>query len=79
MARLRPVKISAAPDRVDDLLRFLREMGYVVEEVDYGVVAVERGSVTGVLALRLARDIRVWNAVNKTDARIVPVSEPREP
>jgi hypothetical protein len=79
MARLRPVKISAAPDRVDDLLRFLREMGYVVEEVDYGVVAVERGSVKGVLALRLARDIRVWNAVNKTDARIVPVSEPREP
>jgi hypothetical protein len=73
------VKISAAPDRVDDLLLFLRRMGYVAEEVEPGVIAVERGSVTGVLGLKLALHLRVWSAVNETDARIVDVSEPLEP
>jgi hypothetical protein len=79
IARLRQVKISAAPDRVDDLLLFLRRMGYVAEAAEPGVIAVERGSVTGVLAVKLALHLRIWNAVAETDARIIDMSEPLEP
>jgi hypothetical protein len=79
IARLRQVKISAAPHRVDDLLRFLRRMGYVAEEVEPGVVSVERGSVIGVLDLKLTLHLRIWSSVNATDARIIDVSEPLEP
>jgi hypothetical protein len=71
--------ISVAPDRVDALLRFLRQMGYVPKEIDYGVVGVERGAVTGILALQVALHVRVWSAVNETEARITAVSEPLEP
>jgi hypothetical protein len=79
IARLRQVKISVAPHRVDDLLRFLRRMGYVAEELEPGVVSVERGRVTGVLDLKLALHLRIWSSVNETDARIIDVSEPLEP
>jgi hypothetical protein len=73
------VKISAASDRVDDLLVFLRRMGYVAEEVEPGVITVQRGSVTGVLGVKLALHLRIWSAVNETDARITDMSEPLEP
>jgi hypothetical protein len=75
------MKILTEPARVDDLLRFLRNLGYVADPREGGTVEVERGAVTGVVALRLARALVVWNAVNKTDACIVSVSarEPLEP
>jgi hypothetical protein len=79
IARLRQVKISATPHRVDDLLLFLRRMGYVAAEVEPGVISVERGSVTGVLDLKLALHLRIWNSVNETDARIVEADEPLQP
>ncbi len=34
------IDVSAAPHRVTDLLRFLRNLGYVAEEVEYAVVQV---------------------------------------
>ncbi len=68
------MKITAAPHSIDDLLRFLRSLGYEAEEVEYAVVAVERATVGGVDPLRLAREVTVWNAVNQADARIVEVS-----
>jgi hypothetical protein len=71
--------ISVAPNRVDDLLRFLRQMGYVPKEIDFGVVAVERGKRDGDSRLQLARHVHVWNAVNETEARIIAVSTPLEP
>jgi hypothetical protein len=75
------MKILTEPLRVDDLLRFLRSLGYVAERREGGTVEVERGTVTGVVILQLARALVVWNAVNETDARIVaaPASEPLEP
>jgi hypothetical protein len=38
--RLMRIDLSAAPHRVTDLLRFLRNLGYVAEEVEYAVVQV---------------------------------------
>lgn len=73
------MKISAAPHRVDDLLRFLRSLGYEAEEVDYALVSVARGTVDGVLPLRLAREVTIWNAVNSGDAEIVELSGALEP
>jgi hypothetical protein len=76
------MKISAAPQRVDDLLRFLRQIGYVADEVDHGVVEVEpapeRAS-ADVFALALSLQLRVWNVVNESEARIIEVSGPLEP
>ncbi|MBD0289632.1 MAG: hypothetical protein ICV74_00140 [Thermoleophilia bacterium] len=77
------IELLAAPHRIDDLLRFLRTTGYVVREVDYGVVEVEEGkrhtSATGVSAVALAFRLRVWNAVNDADAQIVDVNGSLEP
>lgn len=77
------IELLAAPHRIDDLLRFLRTTGYVVREVDYGVVEVEEGkrhaSATGVAAVALAFRLRVWNAVNDADARIVEAAGSLEP
>jgi hypothetical protein len=77
------MKISAAPQRVDDLLRFLRQIGYVADEVDHGVVEVapapERAASTDVFALALSLQLRVWNVVNESEARIIEVSGPLEP
>lgn len=79
---LRPLRVSAAPKRVDDLLRFLRQVGYVADEIDYGVVQVEQvpdRAPEGVFALALALQLRVWNVVNDAEARIIEVSGPLEP
>lgn len=77
------MKISAAPQRVDDLLRFLRQIGYVADEVDHGVVEVapapERAASADVFALALSLQLRVWNVVNESEARIIEVSGPLEP
>ncbi len=64
--------VLTQPARVDDLLRFLRRMGYEVEEVEYAKVRVTQGSVQGILALKLHLVLRVWMAVNDgAEARIV--------
>lgn len=81
---LRLLKVSAAPKRVDDLLRFLRQIGYVADEIDHGVVHVEQASDrapagTFVLALALSLQLRVWNVVNDAEARIIEVSGSLEP
>jgi hypothetical protein len=77
------IDLSAAPHRVTDLLRFLRKMGYVAEEVRYGIVRVEEDalpeSVIGVPAVALAVRLRVWNAVNAAEARLIGASGPLEP
>ena len=49
-------------------MRYLRQMGYAPEEVDYGVVEVEDGTLED--ALTLSRRLLIWNAVNNGDARI---------
>jgi len=72
------LKITAAPQRVEDLLRFLRQIGYVADEVDHGVVQVERAPEQGasavrVLAIALSLQLRVWNVVNDADARVAEV------
>jgi hypothetical protein len=76
------LRVSAAPKRVDDLLRFLRQVGYVADEIDYGVVRVEQvpdRAPEGVFALALSLQLRVWNVVNDAEARIIEVSGPLEP
>ena len=77
------MKVSAAPHRVDDLLRFLRRLGHEADAVGDGVVEVgpAGGSVEpgGVFPLAVALQLRVWNFVNETDARVVEVTEPLEP
>ena len=68
------IDLSAAPHRVDDLLRFLRSMGYAADEVDYAVVEVQERTTRAdshVVALALALQLGVWNAVNDAEARIV--------
>ena len=64
------MRISVAPpQRVPDLLRFLREMGYAAEETDDGVVEVEDGTLEG--ALTLGWRLLIWSQVNGGDARII--------
>lgn len=76
------IDLSAAPYRVDDLLRFLRQRGYVAREVEYGVIEVDDGAFPedhfGVAVVMLSLRVRVWNSVNETDARIVELTEPLE-
>lgn len=76
------MKVSAAPTRVDDLLRFLRDIGYTADEIDYGVVRVDQvreAAAIDVFALALALQLRVWNVVHDAEARIIEVSGPLEP
>ena len=70
------IDVSAAPDRVTDLLRFLRQMGYQAEEVAYATIEVaeedgEDELAAGSWAVTLALRIDVWNAVNGANARVV--------
>ena len=76
------MKVSAAPERVDDLLRFLRQIGYDAEETECGVVRVEQAesaASNGVFALSLSLQLRVWNVISDAGARIIEVSGPLEP
>ena len=57
-----------AADKADDhiykgeeLVRFLRRMGYTAREVDYGVVAVESDDVD---RAHLRDYLRIWQGVN---------------
>ena len=69
---LRSCTVVTDPARVEDLLRFLRGMGYVAEEVDYAQIRVEPGNVQGDLALKLHLTLDVWRVVNAgAQARIV--------
>ena len=62
--------ISAAPpQRIPDLLRFLRQFGYAAKEVEYGLVEVEDG--TREDALTLSRRLLIWSQVNNGDAQII--------
>ena len=62
--------ISAAPpQRIPDLLRFLRQMGYAVEEVEYAVVEVDVETVEEELSL--SRRLLVWSTVNHATARVI--------
>lgn len=69
------IDLSAAPHRVDDLLRFLRMTGYVAQEVDYAFVEIDLDALppSAIEAARvaLALRLRVWNEVNEVDARLV--------
>ncbi|MDQ3856968.1 MAG: hypothetical protein M3327_00745 [Actinomycetota bacterium] len=70
------IDVSAAPDRTTDLLRFLRQMGYVAEEVAYATIEVaeeddEDERAVGSWAVTLALRVDVWNAVNGVKARVV--------
>ena len=63
--------MSAEPHLIIDLVRFLRQLGYTVEEVEYGVV--DAGELTLAAALQLRQRLQVWNAVNGADARLLEV------
>jgi hypothetical protein len=77
------IELSHAPHRVDDLLRFLRHMGYAADEAAYGVIEIskapQRKDAIGVAAVTLALRLRVWNAVNGGDARILEATGDLEP
>jgi len=64
-------------------LRFLRQSGYVADEVEYAVIEVDNDAVPedrfGVAAVMLSLRLRVWNSVNETDARIIEMSGSLEP
>ena len=49
------------PDLTEELVRFLRRMGYAAHEVDYGVVAVD---VDDVDRAQLRDYLRIWQRVN---------------
>ena len=49
------------PDLTEELVRFLRRMGYTAREVDYGVVAVESDDVD---RAHLRDYLRIWQGVN---------------
>jgi hypothetical protein len=76
------IDLSAAPHRVNDLLRFLRQMGYSAEETAYGLVEVDESalpsSTLGSAAVTLGLRLCVWNAVNEAEARVTEVSRPGE-
>ena len=77
------INLSAAPHRVDDLLRFLRRMGYLADEISYGVVRVDEHalpqSAFGVPAVALALRLQVWNTVNGAEARMAEAAGALEP
>jgi hypothetical protein len=81
--RIAAMKVSAAPHRVDDLLRYLRRLGHEAEGVERGVVRVapsdHEDAPAAVFALALALQLRVWNAVNEGEAQIVELSGSLEP
>lgn len=49
------------PDLTEELVRFLRRMGYMAHEVDYGVVAVGGDDVD---RAQLRDYLRIWQRVN---------------
>jgi hypothetical protein len=49
------------PDLTEELVRFLRRMGYAASEVDYGVVAVDGDEVD---RAHLRDYLRIWQRVN---------------
>ena len=64
------MQISAAPPhRTPSLLRFLRQWGYAVEEVDEGVVEIEDETLGD--ALTLSRRLLIWSQANNGDAGII--------
>ena len=69
--------ISATPpQRIPDLLRFLRQMGYAAEEVDSGLLEVEDGMREE--AITLSQRLLIWSQVNKGDAQIIGDDEAAE-
>ena len=77
------IELSATPHRVEDLLRFLRRMGYLADETSYGVVRVDEHalpqSAFGVPAVALALRLQVWNTVNGAQARLTQLTGALEP
>ena len=65
------MKITAEPTRVDDLLRFLRGEGYGAREAGFGIVEIDDLAVEGRRIIKLATDLGVWRAINRTTAEIV--------
>jgi hypothetical protein len=58
------------PDLTEELVRFLRRMGYPAREVDYGLVAVESD---GAGRAHLCDYLRIWQRVNARGAvELVP-------
>ena len=49
------------PDLTEELVRFLRRMGYTAREVDYGVVAVGADEAD---RAHLRDHLRIWQGVN---------------
>ena len=49
------------PDLTEELVRFLRRLGYTAREVDYGVVAVGGDDVD---RAHLSDYLRIWQGVN---------------
>ena len=71
--------ILTHPGRVEDLTRFLRMVGFVVQEVDYGEIEVGRPSSGVGLALTVDEALSIWLAVNRGAAAHVvrePVQRP---
>jgi hypothetical protein len=50
------------PDLTEELVRFLRRMGYRAHEVDYGVVEVEADAAGG--KSQLDSYLRIWQQVH---------------
>jgi hypothetical protein len=50
------------PDLTEELVRFLRRMGFRAREIDYGVVAVEPDEKRG--HARLDEYLRIWQQVH---------------
>ena len=66
-----PLRVATVPALVDELLRFLRQLGYGASEVGYGEIAVERGRLEALLPRRLASALGIWRAVHRAEARIL--------
>jgi hypothetical protein len=49
------------PDLTEELVRFLRRMGYTAREVDYGVVSVEGDALD---RSHLSDYLRIWQRVH---------------
>jgi hypothetical protein len=66
------VRISN-PQLVDDLVRFLKRMGFTVDECDYDAVRVERLSegAEAVLEARLQLYVQVWQATRGDVSAVV--------
>lgn len=60
------------PDLTEELVRFLRRMGYRAHEVDYGVVEVEADDAGG--EAQLDSYLRIWQQVHsRADFELDPV------